>query len=118
MAGAVLRFCGHAGCSAVVSSSRCAVHAVSERRAAESSRLSASRRGYDRRWRRARLAFLSANPLCVRCESDGIVNTATVVDHIKPHRGDRQMFWDSGNWQPLCKGHHDIKTATEDARWG
>ena len=35
----------------------------------------------------------------------------TVIDvgHIKPHRGDRQLFWDRGNWQPLCEHHHDVR---------
>lgn len=32
---------------------------------------------------------------------------ATVVDHITPHRGDPILFWDSKNWQPLCKDCHD-----------
>lgn len=44
---------------------------------------------------------------------------ATVVDHIIPHRGDLSSaaFWDETNWQPLCKRHHDRKTARE-GRWG
>jgi hypothetical protein len=32
---------------------------------------------------------------------------AVVVDHIVPHRGDMKLFWDSGNWQSLCKTCHD-----------
>lgn len=39
---------------------------------------------------------------------------ATVVDHIIPHRGDQKLFWDRGNWQPLCEHHHNVKTMTED----
>lgn len=39
---------------------------------------------------------------------------ATVVDHIKPHRGDQRLFWDEDNWQALCKECHDRKTLTED----
>lgn len=39
---------------------------------------------------------------------------ATVVDHIKPHRGDKALFWDEHNWQPLCKKCHDTKTGKED----
>jgi len=41
-----------------------------------------------------------------------------VVDHIVPHRGDRALFWDTSNWQPLCKPHHDAKTAREDGGFG
>ncbi|WP_314945899.1 hypothetical protein [Bradyrhizobium cosmicum] len=32
---------------------------------------------------------------------------AVVVDHVKPHRGDRALFWDKRNWQPLCTHHHN-----------
>ena len=39
---------------------------------------------------------------------------ATVVDHIVPHKGDKKLFWDSGNWQPLCGPCHSRKTAKED----
>lgn len=44
----------------------------------------------------------------------GIITEATVVDHIKPHRGDQKLFWDRGNWQALCKSCHDNKTLKED----
>jgi 5-methylcytosine-specific restriction protein A len=30
----------------------------------------------------------------------------------------RRLFWDSKNWQSLCKHHHDVKTATEDGGFG
>ena len=32
------------------------------------------------------------------------------VDHIIPHRGDPELFWDRSNWQALCKNCHDRKT--------
>jgi len=77
------------------------------------------------RWRKARQRFLQRNPLCVYCQQVGRVTAATVVDHIKPHRlgqalqrGDKAtikhaqaLFWDSGNWQPLCKHCHDAHKA-------
>jgi 5-methylcytosine-specific restriction protein A len=44
----------------------------------------------------------------------GRITPATVIDHITPHRGDRALFWQSSNWQALCKPCHDRKTATED----
>ena len=43
---------------------------------------------------------------------------ATVVDHIIPHKGDMDIFWDEDNWQPLCKRCHDQKTATENGGFG
>jgi len=30
------------------------------------------------------------------------VEPARIVDHIRPHRGDLGLFWDSNNWQSLC----------------
>lgn len=38
---------------------------------------------------------------------------ATVVDHIIPHRGNEELFWDEDNWQGLCKRCHDRKTWRE-----
>lgn len=62
---------------------------------------------YNARWQKARATFLKRNPLCAFCKEQGKVTAATVVDHITPHKGDSSLFWDSSNWQPLCKTHHD-----------
>lgn len=70
-------------------------------------RQSAAARGYDARWRRAREAYLTENPWCVYCERAGRFEPATVVDHIEPHRGDMELFWDRSNWQGLCAPCHD-----------
>lgn len=70
-------------------------------------RESASRRGYDTKWRKAREQYLTRNPLCVMCQQIGRTTAATVVDHIVPHKGDRALFWRRGNWQALCKSCHD-----------
>ena len=70
----------------------------------------ADARGYDARWRKARLAFLNRHPLCAQCLAEGKYTAATVVDHITPHRGDQRLFWDEANWQPLCRECHDRKT--------
>ena len=72
----------------------------------------AAERGYDAKWRRARKRFLQRHPLCANCLSQGVLTPATVVDHIVPHRGDRALFWDEKNWQPLCKSCHDRKTGS------
>lgn len=81
-------------------------------------RLSSSQRGYNARWRKARKAYLKQNPLCVACKSIGVITEATVVDHIKPHKGDQELFWDRSNWQSLCKRCHDRKTAKYDGGFG
>jgi 5-methylcytosine-specific restriction protein A len=70
-------------------------------------------RGYDNRWLRASKLFLAEHPLCVQCEREGKSEGAYCVDHIIPHRGDVGLFWDSDNWQPLCRRHHNQKSRKE-----
>ena len=77
---------------------------------------SAVSRGYGSKWQRARKQYLNAHPLCVLCLAEGKYVKAMVVDHIIPHRGDQELFWDRDNWQALCKPHHDMKTGNEDSR--
>ena len=67
-------------------------------------------RGYNRRWRKARETWLARHPLCVACKARGRTTAANVVDHIKPHRGDSSLFWDTKNWQSLCTKCHNSKT--------
>lgn len=58
------------------------------------------------RWRKIRKAHLEAYPLCVMCEGQGHVTLASVCDHIEPHKGDEELFY-NGPFQSLCKLHHD-----------
>lgn len=71
-------------------------------------------RGYNSRWRKERKLFIERNPMCKICLEDGRVTMATVVDHIKPHKGDQRLFWDQNNWQALCETCHNRKTRTDD----
>ena len=82
----------------------------------EKTRLSSHDRGYNTKWQRVRLSYLKAHPLCVQCQAEDVVEPATEVDHIIPHKGNKKLFWDNSNWQPLCKRHHSEKTSTE-GRW-
>lgn len=66
------------------------------------------------RWRKLRDAHKWSNPLCVYCLEQEIVQEVEVVDHIKPHRGDMDLFWDPSNLQSLCKAHHDGRKQRED----
>lgn len=51
------------------------------------------------------------------CEGMERTTAATVVDHIEPHKGDVDLFYDSDNTQSLCKHCHDsIKQAHERGR--
>ena len=89
---------------------RCPEHTRSRERA----RGSAHQRGYDARWRKEREVFLRANPLCRKCKAEDRIEPATVVDHVIPHKGDQELFWNQANWQPLCKPHHDARVDEGD----
>lgn len=118
MPSALLRACSHYGCQ---NASDCPEHGrkTNNRRsgvtqkAYDHRRGSAYSRGYTKRWDAARLAYLSQHPLCSTCDKVGHTTIAAVVDHVVPHRGDMALFWDEGNWQPLCKRCHDTKTWNE-----
>lgn len=61
---------------------------------------------YDRRWQKRRAEQLRKHPLCALCmKVHGRVVPATVADHIRPHRGNRELF--EGPLQSLCKHCHD-----------
>lgn len=102
--------CGKPFCSKLTTGYYCEDHKKKD----TDTRGSAYQRGYDGRWRKYRDSFLSKNPFCVECSKEGEYVVATVVDHIIPHKGDKELFWQGSNHQQLCKRHHDIKTARED----
>jgi 5-methylcytosine-specific restriction protein A len=103
---APLRVCAEPRCPTLTSSRYCDQH----RRAlkVEHTRFHSGGGFYGRPWRRARAAFLAEHPFCAQCPA-----LATEVDHIIPHRGDRDLFWDQANWQALCDRCHGQKTAAE-----
>ena len=102
--------CKHPRCPHLTNNHYCDQHANQY----ISDRANAYERGYSSQWQKARKQFLAKNPLCAECERTGKLTQATVVDHIKPHRGDKMLFWDEKNWQPLCKKCHDRKTGSSD----
>jgi len=65
------------------------------------------------KWKRLRKSFLFSCPRCVMCVALRRQTPAKEVDHIIPHCGDAELFWDEGNWQGLCKSCHSSKTFYE-----
>jgi 5-methylcytosine-specific restriction protein A len=61
-------------------------------------------------WRKCRLAFLQANPLCAHCLKEGKTAAAVIADHIIPLKQDRSDPFNWENLQPLCKPCHNRKT--------
>ena len=102
--------CKHPGCPRLTNDRYCDQHAKPH----INDRESAFERGYNSRWQKASKRFLARQPFCTECEKIGQLTPATVVDHIMPHRGDKVLFWDENNWQPLCKKCHDRKTRMND----
>jgi 5-methylcytosine-specific restriction protein A len=40
------------------------------------------------------------------CLKQGLIEAATVADHIQPHKNNTELFW-NGQLQSLCKRHQD-----------
>lgn len=117
MAEKPLRPCRHAGCPELTRDGWCPRHKPRHQRRASA--------GYHAWYSlpiwtdSLRPAQLLREPWCRECArayppGDPRHRTrATVVDHIRPHRGDWSLFIDPANHQSLCKRHHDQKTAWE-----
>ena len=115
--------CNAQGCNVLTRNPRyCEAHAdvgkQFEVKQREKQRETSSQRGYSYKWQQARKSYLAKHPLCAECERQGLVVVATDLDHIIPHKGDKDAFWVRSNWQGLCRPCHSRKTAAEDGGWG
>lgn len=61
------------------------------------------------RWRKLREALLVRSPACATCR----IASATEIDHIVRHKGNRELFWSVRNLQALCRRCHIAKTIDE-----
>ena len=109
-----LRPCRHPGCPALTRGGYCPKHqpVKAERRVSSQWHAWYSLPIWTKDLRPAQLL---REPFCRECAKRGIRTRATVVDHVKPFRGDWALFVDPDNHQSLCKHHHDQKTAQEQA---
>lgn len=121
MPAAPRRPCLKPSCGVLTNSGYCEKHTIQKKeevRIKDRYRGSATSRGYDYRWKKARDVYIKEHPLCVMCEKEGLLKLGNTVDHIIPHRGDQILFWDQSNWQTLCAVHHSVKSASEDGAYG
>lgn len=88
------------------------------RRDHDARRPSPSKRGYDAAWRRLRHVKLQVDSLCEICLREDRLESAAVVDHIQPHRGDDALRLDMDNLQSLCASCHSRKTVRYDGGFG
>lgn len=114
-----LKPCNKAGCVKLTRDRYCEDHKIEDRQY-DKHRGTAAERGYDSRWQKYRAHFLRQHPLCAceDCKHRPVPLPADVVDHIIPHKGDKTLFWDTKNHQPMNKRCHDKKTAREDGGFG
>ena len=110
--------CNEPGCSGLTNKRFCDKHERKRQQLVDSKRPSAAKRGYGSKWRRLSKLFLQKNPLCTICLASGIVKASELVDHIKPHLGNKILVWLQSNWQALCWSCHSKKTAKEDGGFG
>lgn len=116
MARKPLRPCQHPGCPCLTRDGWCEKHRPKRHSLRHES---AEYHGWYQKpiWtKRLRPEQLLREPFCRECAKSGLRVRATVVDHIKPFRGDWDLFVDPRNHQSLCKRCHDRKTALEQAR--
>lgn len=72
---------------------------------------------YDtKRWKALRLYQLGMEPLCRLCKQVDRITAATVADHVIPHKGDVDLFFDGDNLQSLCKTCHDVTKSRQEHR--
>lgn len=74
---------------------------------------------HSERWRRLRAEVLLRDGYTCRMPGCGRIefNTSLLVcDHVEPHRGDPDLFWDERNLQCLCKACHDGRKQAEERR--
>lgn len=97
----------------------CEQKRAAERKARfDKTRPNSSQRGYTGAWEKASKAFLRSRPVCALCGKTLDLDRPreAVVDHIRPHKGDRSLFWDKSNWQRLCRPCHSSKKQRQERR--
>lgn len=71
------------------------------------------------RWRQMRIwALLRDDFKCRKCEVwvTQAGKRRAEIDHIKPHKGDKALFFDMNNVQTLCKSCHSKKTRQDSVK--
>ncbi|WEV83486.1 HNH endonuclease [Bacillus velezensis] len=91
-----LKPCNEPGCPNLTREGYCEQH-KRIKPAYDQYRESAAKRGYNSKWRQARAGYLSKHPLCRLL--DARQKNPGDSCHIVPHKGDKKLFWDSGNWR-------------------
>ena len=62
-----------------------------------------------REWKAYTRQFKFDNPICEQCKK----RPSYATDHVRPHGGDLELFWNPLNHQALCKTCHRAKSQRE-----
>ena len=85
-----------------------------QNREADMRRGSARKRGYTTAWDKASAGHVRNNPLCRYCDLAGQVRPSELTDHLYPHKGDQDLFWNKRYWIASCtECHAGFKQRTE-----
>ncbi|WP_041313997.1 HNH endonuclease [Heliomicrobium modesticaldum] len=110
------RPCSYPGCAELTDGRYCDKH----QKQADSyynkyERDPATRKRYDRSWKRIRDRYIAEHPLCEECQKAGRLTPAEEVHHIIPlSKGGTN---EDGNLMSLCTSCHSAITAKEGGRW-
>ena len=100
-----MQYCAQVGCGRIVERGRCPEHRLAKLEDPIVRKLYRLAR-----WLRLRDQVIQVEPFCRVCLALGRRVLTQEIDHIVPHEGHVDRFWDRSNLQGLCKGCHSRKT--------
>ena len=108
--------CSYPGCPELVDDLYCEKHQkIMNARYEKYERNPTTKNRYGRVWKRIRVRYITAHPLCEQCIKEGRITVATEVHHKLPlSRGGTH---DVKNLMALCTPCHSRITAESGDRW-
>ena len=110
------RPCNNPGCPELTTERYCEKHQKEYDQRVDQRRGSASSRGYDYKWQKARASYLKSHPLCVECLKNDKLTPAALVHHVKRIK-DGGSVLDHSNLMCLCVKCHDKIHNEQGHKW-
>ena len=113
------KICREPGCSALIRESEtyCQKHRREARKPFENAIRYNTEFYKTARWRNLRRRVLDETPHCVRCGASRD-EARLEVHHVRPPRGNEELFFDESNLVPVCRRCHGAITGRETAARG
>jgi len=108
------KICAEAGCNTLIPQDKthCEKHTKEKAKPFENAERSNEGLYNTTRWQKLRRKILKKLPYCVNC-GEHQNDPSLEVHHIKPPRGDEELFFDEDNVIPVCPACHKRLTAME-----